>query len=298
MAKGWWIMSDKMNVGLKKQRIRFSKGTISAVIFNSVTLIVSLLFLFPLAWIFITSMKSQIDVLKRPLELIPSQFMFLDNMKEVLRRAPWGIFYKNTIVVACSVLIAQLLISIPASYAFAYFKFRWKGFFYLFVLSRLLVSPESLILPNYLTINGLNLYDTLLGISLPSFASAISIILFRGAFLEIPSALRDSANIDGCGNFRYLIVIGIPLIKSRIVAFSITSLIYQWNSYFWPMIITESMNRRTLAVGMAYFGVQAEAASEWGLTMCAAILVILPLLLAMIFCQRQLVDSFVTSGIK
>ena len=193
---------------------------------------------------------------------------------------------------------AQMCISIPAAYAFAYFKFKWKGFFYLFVLSRLLVSPESLLLPNYLTITGLNLYNTLLGIALPSFASAISIILFRGAFLEIPSALRDSANIDGCGEFRYMMVIGIPLIKSRILAFSITSLIYQWNAYFWPMIVTESIQNRTVAVGMAYFGLQAEAASEWGLTMCAALIVIAPLLLAMVFCQRQLVDSFVTSGIK
>ena len=144
----------------------------------------------------------------------------------------------------------------------------------------------------------MHLYNSLLGISLPSFASAISIVLFRGAFLEIPTALRDSAHIDGCSDFRYMMQIGIPLIKTRILAFSITSLIYQWNSYFWPMVITESLEKRTLAVGMAYFGLQAEAASEWGLTMCAAIVVIFPLLLAMAFCQRQLVDSFVTSGIK
>jgi len=281
-----------------RKRRHFGRSAVPMVVFNAIILAVSLLFLFPLIWIFVTSMKSQIDVLKRPLELIPSQFMFVENMKEVLRRAPWGRFYINTITVAVTVLVCQLCISIPAAYAFAYFKFRFRGFFYLFVLSRLLVSPESLLLPNYLTITGMNLYNTLLGIALPSFASAISIILFRGAFLEIPSALRDSAHIDGCGEFRYMMVIGIPLIKTRIVAFSITSLIYQWNSYFWPMIITESIENRTVAVGMAYFGLQAEAASEWGLTMCAAIIVMLPLLVAMVFCQRQLVDSFVTSGIK
>lgn len=274
------------------------KLSVSAIIFSAVCFAASILFLFPLFWIFITSAKSQIDVLKHPLNLIPVNFMFTDNMKEVFRRAPWITFYKNTIIVALSVLAAQLCISIPAAYAFSYFKFRGQGFFYLFVLARLLVSPESLILPNYLTINGLHLYNSLLGIALPSFASAISIVLFRGAFKEIPSALRDSAHIDGCSDFRYMMQIGIPLIKTRIVAFSITSLIYQWNSYFWPMVITESLEKRTLAVGMAYFGLQAEAASEWGLTMCAAIIVIMPLLLAMVFCQRQLVDSFVTSGIK
>lgn len=286
------------NAPVLNKPLRRKKISAASFLFNALIVAVSLIFLFPLVWIFVTSMKSQIDVLKRPLDLIPSKFMFTANMKEVLRRAPWDKFYLNTITVAFTVLVAQMCISIPAAYAFAYFKFKGKGFFYLFVLSRLLVSPESLLLPNYLTITNLNLYNTLLGIALPSFASAISIILFRGAFLEIPTALRDSAKIDGCGEFRYMMVIGIPLIKSRILAFAITSLIHQWNSYFWPMIVTESIQNRTVAVGMAYFGLQAEAASEWGLTMCAAIVVIFPLLLAMIFCQRQLVDSFVTSGIK
>lgn len=286
------------NAPVLNKPLRRKKISAASFLFNALIVAVSLIFLFPLVWIFVTSMKSQIDVLKRPLDLIPSKFMFMANMKEVLRRAPWDKFYLNTITVAFTVLVAQMCISIPAAYAFAYFKFKGKGFFYLFVLSRLLVSPESLLLPNYLTITNLNLYNTLLGIALPSFASAISIILFRGAFLEIPTALRDSAKIDGCGEFRYMMVIGIPLIKSRILAFAITSLIHQWNSYFWPMIVTESIQNRTVAVGMAYFGLQAEAASEWGLTMCAAIVVIFPLLLAMIFCQRQLVDSFVTSGIK
>jgi len=283
---------DNSGAVAKRKRIA------SAVVFNAIILVASLFFLFPLAWIIITSMKAQVDILKHPLAIIPSEFMFVENMKEVLRRAPWDVFYKNTIIVAAGVLAAQLCISIPAAYAFSSFKFKLKGFFYLFVLARLLVSPESLLLPNYLIINGLNLYNTLLGIALPSFASAIAIILFRGAFLEIPAALKDSARIDGCGDFRYMLVIGIPMIKSVIIAFSITSLVYQWDSYFWPMVITESVQTRTLAVGMAYFGTQAESASEWGLTMAAAILVILPLLVALVFFQRQLVDSFVTSGIK
>ncbi|SDE06424.1 sn-glycerol 3-phosphate transport system permease protein [Paenibacillus sp. UNCCL117] len=274
------------------------KKMTSTLVFNAIILLASLVFLFPLAWIFITSMKDQMDILKHPLSIIPSEFMLVENMKEVLRRAPWGVFYKNTIIVAVVVLVAQLCISIPAAYAFSSFKFKFQSFFYLFVLARLLVSPESLLLPNYLIINGLHLYNTLLGIALPSFASAISIIIFRGAFMEIPTALRDSARIDGCGDFRYMLVIGIPMIKSRIIAFSITSLVYQWDSYFWPMVITESVQMRTLAVGLAYFGIQAESASEWGLTMSAAILVILPLLVALVFFQRQLVDSFVTSGIK
>lgn len=291
-------MSAKSLLGVKVKNPMRKKQVAKSIVINGIIIIISLVMLFPLFWIIITSTKGQIDVLKRPLGIIPQPFMFFENLKEVLRRAPWGVFYQNTIIVAVSVLVTQLLISVPAAYAFAYFKFKGKGILYLFVLARLLVSPESLLLPNYLTINGLGLYNTLFGISLPSVASAISILMFRTAFLEIPPALKDSANIDGCGDFQYMMAIGIPSIKARIVAFSITSLIYQWNSYFWPMIITESVENRTLAVGMAYFGIQAESASEWGLTMTAALLVIAPMLILFIFFQKQLIDSFVTSGIK
>lgn len=276
----------------------FSKKKVSSIVLNLSILLLSALMLFPLFWIIITSFKGQLDVLKNPLGVIPQKFMLVENFLEVLKRAPWATFYKNTIIVAMGTLVAQLCVSIPAAYALAYFNFRFKGLVYIIVLARLLISPESLLLPNYLTINGLNLYNTLLGISLPSIASAISLLMFRTAFLEIPSALKDSADIDGCTDLRYLFSIAIPSIKSRIVAFSITSLVYQWNSYFWPMVITESVNRRTLAVGLAYFGLQAESASEWGLTMTAALLVMLPLLVVLVFFQRQLVDSFVTSGIK
>lgn len=276
----------------------FSKKKVSSIVLNLSILLLSALMLFPLFWIIITSFKGQLDVLKNPLGVIPQKFMLVENFLEVLKRAPWATFYKNTIIVALGTLVAQLCVSIPAAYALAYFNFRFKGLVYIIVLARLLISPESLLLPNYLTINGLNLYNTLLGISLPSIASAISLLMFRTAFLEIPSALKDSADIDGCTDLRYLFSIAIPSIKSRIVAFSITSLVYQWNSYFWPMVITESVNRRTLAVGLAYFGLQAESASEWGLTMTAALLVMLPLLVVLVFFQRQLVDSFVTSGIK
>lgn len=276
----------------------FTKKKVTSFVINLSIVLLSALMLFPLFWIIITSFKGQLDVLKNPLGVIPQKFMLFENFTEVLKRAPWVTFYKNTIIVAVGTLAAQLCVSVPAAYALAYFNFRFKGLVYIIVLARLLISPESLLLPNYLTINGLNLYNTLLGISLPSIASAISLLMFRTAFLEIPSALKDSADIDGCTDLRYLFSIAIPSIKSRIVAFSITSLVYQWNSYFWPMVITESVNKRTLAVGLAYFGLQAESASEWGLTMTAALLVILPLLVVLVFFQKQLVDSFVTSGIK
>ena len=280
------------------QNRQFAGNRFSALIFNALVLLAGLILLFPLFWIVITAMKGQMDVLKHPLAVIPQEFMLLENLETVLERAPWGTFALNTALVAGGVLLAQLAVSIPAAYAFAFMRFFLKRVLYLFLIARLLVTAESLLLPNYLTINHLGLYDTLTGIALPNVPTAIAILMFIGAFREIPAALRESAQIDGCGDFRYMVSIAVPCITPRIIAFSITSIIYQWNSYFWPMMITESVNKRTIAVGLAYFGRQAESASEWGLTMVAALMFIIPMSIIFLIFQKQLINSFVTSGIK
>ena len=283
---------------ISRSTTRMHKANRKAVLLNLIIAVIALIMLVPILWIVVTSMKSQVEVLKNPLGIIPQNNMFVSNLKEVLRRAPWSTFYKNTVIVAVCVLFLQLLISIPAAYAFANFQFRFKSVFFLLVLIRLLVTAESLLLPNYITINRMGLYNTIWGIVLPNIPTAIAILMFRTAFLEIPPALKDSANIDGCGDFRYMVSIALPSIRARMVAFSITSLIYQWNAYFWPMVITDSVDKRTLSVGMAYFGLQAESASEWGLTMVAALLTIVPLIILYAFFQKQLVNSFISTGIK
>ena len=92
--------------------------------------------------------------------------------------------------------------------------------------------------------------------------------------------------------------VGIPLIKPYILSFSIITCVFQWNAFFWPMLITKSPDKRILPVAMTFFGLQAESGSEWGLTMMAALIVTVPLLLTFIIFQKQFINSFVTSGIK
>lgn len=95
-----------------------------------------------------------------------------------------------------------------------------------------------------------------------------------------------------------MLSVGIPLIKPYIISFSIIICVFQWNAFFWPMLITKSPENRVLPVAMTFFGLQAESGSEWGLTMMAALLVIAPLLLLFIIFQKKFINSFVTSGMK
>ena len=265
---------------------------------NSLILILSVFALFPLFWICITAMKTQGEILREPLSITPNLQALRENMTEVWGRADWLLYYRNTIILTISVWAVQMVVAIPAAYAFAILKFRGAGIFFLLVLMRLMISPESTMLSNYMTVLHLGAYDTMFGIMLPYIVSAQAVFMFRQAFRQLPSALYDSAKIDGCGDFHYMIRIGVPLIKPYITAFSIITCVYQWNAFFWPMLITKTPEKRILPIAMTFFGLQAESGAEWGLTMTAAILVSFPLLLLFVIFQKQFVNSFVTSGIK
>lgn len=274
------------------------RDKLKTLILNIILFVISIIMLFPLAWIIITSLKSQIEILREPLALIPSEILLYENLLEVLSRAPWMQYFINSVLIVLLILLAQLVTSILAAYAFAYFNFRGKTIFFIMVLMRLMISPDSVILPNYMTILNLGLIDTRLAIGLPYVGSAMAILILRQSILQIPTEIKESAKMDGCGDLLYIYKIVIPLIKPAILTFSIISVVYHWNAYFWPMLVTETPSSRTLPVGLAQFGLQAETGAEWALTMAAALIVITPLLIAFIIFQKQFINSFLRSGLK
>ena len=278
-------------------RIRLRKAG-KDVSINVAILVISLLMLFPLAWIIVTACKSQVEILKNPLALIPDEFYFFKNLEEVWRRADWLLYYKNSIVLTFATWAIQMAVAIPAAYAFGVLKFKGRDLLFVLVLTRLMVSPESTILANYLTVLGFGAYEKMAGVIMPYIVSAQAIFMFRQAFKSLPPALRESARIDGCGEFRYLTRIALPLIKPYLISFSIITCVFQWNAFFWPMLIMKSTEKRVLSVALTFFGLQAESGSEWGLTMVAALIVITPLMLIFMIFQKKFINSFVSSGIK
>ena len=287
-----------MTADTKAVRVINHKRRRKDVAINVVILAVSLLMLFPLIWIVVTACKPQIEILKHPLELIPKDFSLIENFKTVWKRADWLIYYKNTIILTFLTWVIQMAVAIPAGFAFGVLKFKGRDLLFILVLTRLMVSPESTMLANYLTVLGFHAYDTKIGVILPYVVSAQAIFMFRQAFKQIPPALRESAKIDGCGDFRYMVKIGMPLIKPYLISFSIITCVFQWNSFFWPMLILKTKEKRVLSVALTFFGLQAESGSEWGLTMVAALIVITPLMVLFMIFQKRFINSFVNSGIK
>jgi sn-glycerol 3-phosphate transport system permease protein len=276
--------------------MRRQAGIVDALIY-ALLAIASLVWLFPLVWLVATAFKSQAEIFARPLGLLPSQLRW-DNFARAWSYAPFAAYYWNTIVIVFGLLAVQLVTISMAAYAFARMRFPGRDFLFLLFLAQLMITPQSTILPNYITVSGLRLLDTRLAVMIPYFASAFGTFLMRQAFLTIPADLEDAASIDGCNIVQYIWHVALPIVRPVLVAFSIISVTFHWNEFFWPLIVTETTRARPLTVGLTIFAQQSEGGAEWNLLMAATMMVVFPLLLGFIVFQRQFVQSFMQSGLK
>ncbi len=276
-------------------RKRF-KLKVSNVAIHGILIVFSIMMIIPLIWAILTAFKPQVEFFTSS-AVIP-QNPTLSNFSEAWSRLPFTRYLWNTVVFTVGLLLVQLCTLTLAAYAFARLQFKGRKILFYLFLTQLMIAPQSLILPNYLTIKFLGLLDTRLGVMMPYFASAFGTFLLRQAFLMIPNELENAARIDGCGNLRFLWHIGIPLVRPTLLAFSIISLVFHWSEFFWPFIITETPRARMLTVGLAMFSQQARSGAEWTLLMAITLLIITPPLVVFLVFQRGFINSFMRSGMK
>jgi sn-glycerol 3-phosphate transport system permease protein len=248
-------------------------------------------------WMVSTSLKSRTEVFSLTPQWWPKKLMF-SNFVEAWAAAPFGDYYRNTILVTLGLVVVQLFTMTLAAYAFGRLRFRGRDTLFVLLLVQLMIPLQSLIVPNYLTIRALGLLDTRLAIAMPYFGTAFGTFLLRQTFKSVPRDLGDAARIDGCGHLRFLWHVLVPLARPTLIAFTIISLVSHWNDFFWPLIVTDTAKSRTLTIGLAMLEKQVESGGEWTIMMAATLIVILPLTLVFLVFQRQFIQSFMYSGLK
>jgi sn-glycerol 3-phosphate transport system permease protein len=221
----------------------------------------------------------------------------LDNFREALSQAPFTRYALNTFILVTMILAAQLVLCTLAAYAFARYRFRGHQVAFALVLVQLMITPEILIVENYVTLARFNLVDTIAGIGLPYMASAFGIFLLRQAFKSTPKELEEAARLEGCGTFGVLWRVYVPLARPTYLAYGLVSISHHWNNFLWPLIVTNSVETRPLTVGLGIFGAP-ESGVNWSIISAATLISVAPLLVAFLLFQRQFVQSFMYAGIK
>jgi sn-glycerol 3-phosphate transport system permease protein len=256
----------------------------------------SLAMVVPLLWIVLTAFKERNEVFSQIPQWLPAHPTF-NNFLGVLDAMPFWLYYWNTIAVAFGLLAIQLVTVTLAAYAFARMNFWGRDVFFILLLVQLMIAPQSTVVQNYITVTRLGLLDTKLAIMAPYLASAYGTFLLRQTFKGIPKELEEAAALDGCGTFRFLLHVAIPLALPGYLAFGLVSITYHWNEFFWPLVVTETTNSRTLTLGLGIFAQTAEGSADWTMLMAMTLMVIaVPLVTFLIF-QRRFINSFMQSGL-
>lgn len=222
----------------------------------------------------------------------------LENYSTAWNATPFARFMLNSFIQTGVITVAQVLLSILAGYAFAMFDFKGKNLLFGILIGSLIIPFELTFIPNFLLISDLGWANTYQGLAVPFLASAFGVFLFRQFFASIPRDLYDAAKIDGASDWYYLWRVVVPLSRGPIAAFTIFAFLSAWNQYLWPLVITNEETMRTAQIGIRFFLVNQERATDWGAIMAGTVIVMIPTLLVFLIAQKQLVKGIASTGLK
>lgn len=257
----------------------------------------ALIVLFPILWMFRSSLMSTIEMYSWPPNFIPRQWLFT-NYGEALVRQPFLLYTANTIKILIPVLAGTLITTSLSAFAFARLDFPMKNVWFALVIGSMLMPYAITLIPIYLIWSQLRLVDTYWPLILPAWlgGGGFFIFLARQFMLTIPKDLDEAATIDGCGFLRILARIILPLIRPVLVVITIFVFLNVWNDFLGPLIYVNSPDKYTVAVGLGLF--KSEYKVDWGLLMAACCAVAIPPMLVFLFGQRYIIEGVTLSGLK
>jgi sn-glycerol 3-phosphate transport system permease protein len=272
---------------------RLGRGTVHLLV-----ILLCAITLFPMLWMLSTSFKIPTEVFTKDIQILP-RTPTLSNFPDAFQYFPVANWFWNSVLIAVLTTAGKLVISVPAAFAFARLRFRGNNVCFAAVLGTMIVPAVVTYVPNYVLVSRFDWINTNEGVIVPSLAScAFYIFLIRQYVRTLPQEILDAAKIDGATTWRALWHIVLPNIRPAIAVVTILSFLHSWNQYTWPLLVLDDMKSKTLAVGMQVFASNSESAQLWGPMMATAVLATVPPLLLYIFAQKQIISTFVTSGMK
>ena len=253
---------------------------------------------FPVYFAFVASTHEPSVIANGQMPLVPGS-LFVENYRRAIfegtgtSRVPAGVMLLNSLVMALSIAVGKIVISILSAYAIVYFRFPFRMAAFWAIFMTLMLPVEVRIYPTYKVVSDLGLLDTYGGLAIPLIASATATLLFRQFFLTIPEELVEASKIDGAGPVRFFIDTVLPLSRTNVAALFVILFIYGWNQYLWPLLITTRADMQTVVVGIKSMIVTADALTEWQLVMATAMLAMLPPVAVVVGMQKLFVRGWV-----
>lgn len=253
------------------------------------------IYLLPILWIVLSSLKSGSELFRWPPTIIPEQ-PTLNNYVDAFSKGNFGQYFKNSAFVAILSTILTVIINTMAGYAFAKYEFRGRDAIFLFFIATLMLPLEVLMIPIFQVVKFFGMYNTFWGIIIPPAATPAGVFLLRQYFLTVPDELINAARIDGASEIGIFIRLMLPIAKLPMSILTIFSFMWRWNDFMWPLLVIRDTNKYTVQLALANFSGQYSV--DWNSLIAMSVVTMIPVLIVFLIFQKQFVKGMVTSGMK
>jgi multiple sugar transport system permease protein len=284
-------MTASKSVGIETPPIMI----VLKILLYVVLIALALFTLIPFVWMLSSSLKLDREVFTYPIRWIPETFHW-ENYKLIWTKVPLLTYFKNTAIIAILVTFIQTLTSSFAAYAFAKLNFRGRNVLFICYVATIAVPWQTYMLPQFILMRSMGLYDTLWAIVVLQSFSAFGVFLMRQFYQGIPTELCEAARIDGLSEYGIWARIMLPLSRAAIATLVIFTFVGTWNDYMGPMIyLTRDVNK-TVQVGLRRF-IQ-ENSSDYHLIMAVSVCSLLPVSVVFLALQKYFIQGIATTGLK
>ncbi|MFV0255754.1 MAG: carbohydrate ABC transporter permease [Erysipelotrichaceae bacterium] len=258
-------------------------------------IIMAFITIFPFIYMIISSFMTFQESISIPPQMFPAEIQW-QNYLEVLDKAPFARYFFNTTLVSLITTTGVLITTTLAAFALVMLEFKYKNLVVFGLISLLMVPFEAIIFTNYQTIASLNLIDTYAALIIPFLASVFYMYYLKQYMESVPNSYYRAAKIDGCSNLEFIRKVLIPIIKPALVTVGLLSFIASWNSFLWPVLVTNVTEMRLLNNGLSAFA--TEAGAEVQLQMAASTITILPVMILYFIFRKQIINGVSKNGLK
>ncbi len=260
-------------------------------------IIATLLVMLPLMWMILGSFKQASEVISQGIAWLPHHPSW-DAYARASQQVNFPRLFVNSVIVTVIGAGIKLVLAVTSAYALVFVRFPFKRVIFLGMLAALMVPPQISLLPNYVLIAGMGGVNTYWGIILPGLGTAFGTFLLRQHFMSLPKEILEAAEVDGAGHISRLLRMVIPISTPAIATVALVTIVDEWNSYIWPLVITNDDSRMTLPVGLTLLKNIEGDPSSYPVLMAGAVLVIVPVLVVFLFLQRYIVAGLTQGAVK
>lgn len=275
-----------------------SSSHVRSALFQIMCIGIGIVLMLPLIYAVIISFTPQDEILTTDLKLLPSVFGYIENYKIVFEKTNILRFMANSFIVAFVSSIVRIVVASLAAFSFAFFEYKGKNVLFALVVVSMIIPADVLVVQNYFTTAELGLVNTYLGMMVVFFISGMNIFILRQNFLSYAKSIREAAMVDGCSNFKFYSRILMPSSVSPIMTVFISSFVGTWNTYLWPLLVTNVDEMRTAQVAVTMLNINEGSSYGPGTVMAAATIILIPSVLVFLIFQKKIVGGMMAGAVK